>query len=289
MRSMTSVTWLGAIGTAAALCTTLSFVPQLVKMRRQGGRDLSWAMLTAKFVGLALWFGYGLLLRAAPILIANAATMALVGAAIAMKYWSERRTRRAAVGRADRRLRIAIDMDEVIVDALGEHLRRYNAAFGARISAADLRGRSLEAFVPAERVDAAREMLDESFFDTLTPIDGAIEAIRELSLRHEIVIATAAMEVPVSFAAKYRWLQAHMPFIAPSHIVFCGDKAVIDADVLIDDSPRHFTRFKGRPLLFSAPHNAHETRYERVDGWNGVLVALDPDRTESVNGRQRAA
>jgi 5'(3')-deoxyribonucleotidase len=86
------------------------------------------------------------------------------------------------------------------------------------------------------------------------------------------------MEVPVSFAAKYRWLRSQMPFIPPSHIVFCGDKAVIDADVLIDDSPRHFRRFKGRALLFSAPHNVHETRYERVDDWDQVLALLSPAR-----------
>jgi 5'(3')-deoxyribonucleotidase len=124
-------------------------------------------------------------------------------------------------------------------------------------------------------------MLDESFFETLTPIDGALEAIRALHAHHEIVIATAAMEVPVSFAAKYRWLQAHMPFIPASHIVFCGDKAVIDADVLIDDSPRHFARFKGRALLFSAPHNARETRYERVNTWREVLDLLAPSNRDS--------
>jgi 5'(3')-deoxyribonucleotidase len=232
-------------------------------------------MLTAKLAGLALWFGYGLLLRSAPILLANGATMGLVGAAIAMKHGAERRTR-AAVPRV--RLRIAIDMDEVIVDALAEHLRRYNAAFGARLTPGDLRGRSLERHVPPEHAAATIAMLDESFFETLHPIESAVEAVRALSEDHEIFIATAAMEVPVSFAAKYRWLRAHMPFVPPSHIVFCGDKAVIDADVLIDDSPRHFRRFKGRGLLFSAPHNAHETRYERVDNWEQVLARLSPTR-----------
>jgi 5'-nucleotidase len=283
---MSSGTWLSIVGTAAALCTTLSFVPQLVKMRRQGGRDLSWAMLGVKFVGLALWFGYGLLLRATPVLVANAATMALVGAAMGLKRASERTT-----PAAPRRLRIAIDMDEVIVDALGEHLRRYNAAFGARVSPADLRGRSLDDVVPADRVDATRRLLDESFFETLGPIDGAIEAIRELHRNHEIVIATAAMEVPVSFAAKFRWLQRHLPFVPPSHIVFCGDKAVIDADVLIDDSARHFARFKGRPLLFSAPHNASETRYERVGSWREVLDVLGSSGqpSEGAEGDRRRA
>jgi 5'(3')-deoxyribonucleotidase/uncharacterized protein with PQ loop repeat len=272
---MGSVSWVTIIGSAAALCTTLSFVPQLLKMRRQGGRDLSWAMLTAKMAGLALWFGYGLLLRSTPILVANGATMGLVGAAIAMKRGAERRTR---AGCRSRRLRIAIDMDEVIVDALGEHLRRYNEAFGASLTPPDLCGRSLDRHVPAEHAAATLGMLDESFFETLQPIAGAVEAIRALGRDHEIFIATAAMEVPVSFAAKYRWLRSQMPFIPPSHIVFCGDKAVIDADVLIDDSPRHFRRFKGRALLFSAPHNVHETRYERVDDWDQVLALLSPAR-----------
>jgi 5'(3')-deoxyribonucleotidase len=167
-------------------------------------------------------------------------------------------------------------MDEVIVEALGEHLRRYNAAYGTRLTPADLRGRSLDAHVPSEHRAEALRMLDESFFDTLTPIDGALDAIRQLHDHCEVVIATAAMEVPVSFAAKYRWLRRHLSFIPPSHIVFCGDKAVIDADVLIDDSPRHFARFKGRPLLFSAPHNVHETRYERVDTWQDVIDRVVP-------------
>jgi len=273
---MGSLSWLTIIGTAAALCTTLSFVPQLLKVRRQGGRDLSWAMLTAKIVGLALWFGYGLLIGSTPILVANGATIGLVGSLIVMKYAAERRTTESAFGPVHRRLRIAIDMDEVIVDALGEHLRRYNEAFGTELTSADLRGRSLTRHVPPEHAAATLDMLDESFFDTLTPIDGAIDAIRALHVHHEIFIATAAMEVPVSFAAKYRWLRTHMPFIEPSHIVFCGDKAVIDADVLIDDSPRHFARFKGRALLYSAPHNAHDTRYERVNSWRDVLEALTP-------------
>ena len=52
--------------------------------------------------------------------------------------------------------------------------------------------------------------------------------------------------------------------------MFCGDKAIVDADYLIDDRPRHFARFKGQALLFSAPHNAGETRYPRVASWKEV-------------------
>jgi 5'-nucleotidase len=76
--------------------------------------------------------------------------------------------------------------------------------------------------------------------------------------------------VPLSFDAKYRWLRRHFPFIPSSHLVFCGDKSIIDADYLIDDRARHFARFKGRPVLFSAPHNAAESRYPRVSSWADV-------------------
>jgi 5'(3')-deoxyribonucleotidase len=85
-----------------------------------------------------------------------------------------------------------------------------------------------------------------------------------------VFIVTAAMDVPLSFEAKYRWCRRHFPFIPVSHLVFCGDKGVVDADYLIDDQPRHFARFKGTPLLFSAPHNARETRYPRVASWKDV-------------------
>ena len=69
-------------------------------------------------------------------------------------------------------------------------------------------------------------------------------SIRELTARHDVFIVTAAMDVPCSFDAKYRWLRQHFPFIPSSNIVFCGDKGVIDADYLIDDRARHFLSFK---------------------------------------------
>lgn len=79
------------IGSAAALCTTVSFVPQLVKIHRQGGRDLSYGMLLLYLLGLALWLVYGLRIQAAEVIAANVAGGALVIAAIAMKRRAGRR------------------------------------------------------------------------------------------------------------------------------------------------------------------------------------------------------
>ncbi len=104
------------------------------------------------------------------------------------------------------------------------------------------------------------------------------DVIAELAERHDVFIVTAAMDVPCSFDAKYRWLRRHFPFVPPSHFVFCGDKSIVDADYLIDDRPRHLQRFKGQALLFSAPHNADETRFHRVASWREIrdlFTAID--------------
>ena len=56
---MSVATWSAVIGTIAACCSTLAFLPQLVKVRRQGGEDVSSAMLAMYLAGLGLWLVYG--------------------------------------------------------------------------------------------------------------------------------------------------------------------------------------------------------------------------------------
>lgn len=262
---MTSIPWPALIGAAAAVCTTLAFVPQLFTMRQRGKTELSSGLLVMYLVGQGLWLAYGLLIGSMPVVAANAVSLVIVCAVT---------FRQVAAGPAGaggrRRLRIAIDMDEVMADALAEHIRRYNAAFGATLTADQLRGRHLEESVPEIHREAAEAMYDASFFADLEVMPDCQEVVRELAARHDVLIVTAAMDVPCSFDAKFRWLQRHFPFIPASQIVFCGDKGIVDADYLIDDRARHFERFKGHPLLYSAPHNAAETRYPRVSTWQEV-------------------
>lgn len=277
---MIHINWSAVIGTAGAICSAMSFLPQMLKVRRQGGRDLSMAMLALLLAGAVLWLTYGVINRATAVMVANIAIIGLVATTAIMKIVMDRR------GAADRRQRIAIDMDEVMADALTEQLLRYNTIFGTRITAAELSGRHLEQCIPAAHLDAAEAMFDASFFEDLAVLPDCQEVVRELAERYDVFIASAAMDVPRSFDAKYRWLQRHFPFIPPSNIVFCGDKTIVDADYLIDDRPRHFAKFKGQALLFSAPHNAGETGYTRVASWKEVrehFARLDsrPDDRQS--------
>lgn len=172
---------------------------------------------------------------------------------------------------AGRRPRIAIDMDDVIADTMSKILRVYNETFGESVTVSDIEQRPFREIVPKARGAALRELvLEPAFFGDLEVMAGSPDVVRQLTEHYEVFIASAAMEVPTSFAAKYAWLRRHFDFIPDSHLVFCGDKAVLDVDFLIDDTPRHFERFRGRPILFTAPHNLREQRFFRVRDWDEV-------------------
>ena len=170
------------------------------------------------------------------------------------------------------RKRIAIDMDETLVDTLSRHIQWYNEEFNQQLTKADLAGAKIYQRVPAEHVARVRAYPDDTrFFADLVPHDNAIAVIQTLHEHYEVVIATAAMEHPTSFTAKYEWLVQHLPFLSPMNFIFCGKKYLVNADYLIDDSARHFVGFKGTGVLYTAPHNVKDPADIRVDNWQQVL------------------
>ena len=173
-------------------------------------------------------------------------------------------------------MRIAVDMDEVIADAFGKHLHHYNRSVGTNLTPQLVTEKGLGALIPVEqREEFSSIPHSDGFFSDVALIPGSREALLELSRNHDIFITSAAMEVPSSFADKFAWLETHFPFIPPSRIVFCGDKGIINADVLIDDRSRHFKGFRGTGILFTAPHNVAETADFRANNWNDVLEILE--------------
>lgn len=77
------VTWLGVV---AGTLTTAAFVPQVVKTwRTRSTEDISLGMFAIFAMGVLLWLGYGLYLRAWPIVIANGVTLVLAGAMVVFK------------------------------------------------------------------------------------------------------------------------------------------------------------------------------------------------------------
>jgi MtN3 and saliva related transmembrane protein len=75
------------LGLIAGTCTTLSFLPQVVRtLRTRHARDLSAAWLLIFGLGTALWLIYGILRSDIAVAAANGVTFALVLTLIVAKY-----------------------------------------------------------------------------------------------------------------------------------------------------------------------------------------------------------
>lgn len=173
------------------------------------------------------------------------------------------------------RLRIAVDMDEVIADALSAQLDWLQARFGYVWEPPQLHGKRLRQLLGADHAEALEAHLQlGEFFGTLRCMPGSQDALRRLSRHHDVFITTAAMEYPASMPFKWKWLRTHFGFLDPMNIVFCGDKRIVAADIMIDDNARHFAHFRGQGVLFSAPHNAAEQHYPRLGSWDEADALL---------------
>jgi MtN3 and saliva related transmembrane protein len=84
--------FINTIGLLAGLLTTIAFVPQVLKIyRTKSGRDISARMFTMFSIGILLWLYYGVLLQSIPIILANAVTLVLTLAILALKIRYSRR------------------------------------------------------------------------------------------------------------------------------------------------------------------------------------------------------
>lgn len=165
-------------------------------------------------------------------------------------------------------MRLLIDMDDVLADAVQRFNEWYERDFGVRYTEADLQGTKLHLIVPEEHRKIVKEYPHHpDFFKDLPVIANSRKVVEELHNRFEVYIASAAMEFPYSLPHKVKWLDEHFPFIHWKRRIFCGDKSVLKGDVLIDDHDFNLSVFHGRAIMFTSSHNAKETKYERLNSW----------------------
>jgi MtN3 and saliva related transmembrane protein len=65
-------------GYLAAACTTISFIPQAVKVyKTKSAKDISLGMFSLMTAGVLFWLIYGIMINSLPIIAANAVTLFL--------------------------------------------------------------------------------------------------------------------------------------------------------------------------------------------------------------------
>jgi MtN3 and saliva related transmembrane protein len=88
--------WLTALGLAAGLCTSLSFVPQVLKAWRERDTEaISKRMYVASLIAYGLWIVHGLMITSVPVILFNVVNVVLAGIILVLKL----RGLKAAQGR----------------------------------------------------------------------------------------------------------------------------------------------------------------------------------------------
>ena len=79
------------MGTIAAICTTVGFVPQIIRgIKTRELSDVSPIMLTLLLVGCSLWLIYGIHLKNPIIALANGFTLSFVVAIFLLRVMYKR-------------------------------------------------------------------------------------------------------------------------------------------------------------------------------------------------------
>ncbi len=83
--------WVEPTGFLAAFCTTIAFVPQLVRViRLKSARDISLPTFLLFSIGVFLWLIYGIFAHDGPVIASNAVTLILSVSILSLKLKYDR-------------------------------------------------------------------------------------------------------------------------------------------------------------------------------------------------------
>ena len=166
-------------------------------------------------------------------------------------------------------------MDDVISDTLNYTITCLEKSYNVSINKNLLVGKRLEDIVSVEVTEVIKTMVQQKNFFLEIPVkQNSQKVIKELKNKYDIYIVSAALLYPNSLYEKYIWLRENFNFIEKEKIVFCGDKRIIQGDILIDDNDFNLEFFSGRKIIYSSPHNLLDDRFERVKNWDEIQKIL---------------
>lgn len=168
--------------------------------------------------------------------------------------------------------RVLVDMDGVLADVYHRFFELHEEETGTRLSVQDIIGlKEAEAFP-----NQLKWVNTPGFFRSVPVMSGSQKGLRKLNKYFELVIVSMATEFPVCLTDKQLWLNDYFPFISWKQIVFCGNKNIIEADIMVDDHLKNLDNFNGKTIMFTQPHNMNlpVSRHIRVESWGEIEMLL---------------
>lgn len=177
-------------------------------------------------------------------------------------------------------MRILIDQDDVMADFNGYFVEVYRQRHPDMfyVPADQVKEFKLTQNYPEDLRGLVEDICREpGFFANLPPMEGALEAILELSKTpNEIFICTAPyLANPTCTDDKLYWIGKHLGKGWKNRTIITSDKTVVQGDMLIDDKPE-ITGVQTpiwEQVLYTQPYNLHITDKRRVTwkDWKSVL------------------
>lgn len=139
-------------------------------------------------------------------------------------------------------------MDNVLVSFTKAFVEACNEIYGDNISFDNEKHNAdwgIQRVLYPEKSQEEHAAIIERVFNTpgfwlnMSPIANGPAAIKRLQDNgNKVYIVTMPWPTSINcFVEKYYWIQRHLPFINPSHIIYCKDKDLLKGDIIIDDRP----------------------------------------------------
>eukprot|EP00403_Amphidinium_massartii_P026190 CAMPEP_0178407384 /NCGR_PEP_ID=MMETSP0689_2-20121128/19403_1 /TAXON_ID=160604 /ORGANISM="Amphidinium massartii, Strain CS-259" /LENGTH=652 /DNA_ID=CAMNT_0020028461 /DNA_START=97 /DNA_END=2055 /DNA_ORIENTATION=- len=170
---------------------------------------------------------------------------------------------------------VLVDMDGTLVDWDAGFMKAWGDRPCKRTDYA------MEKCVPPEMFDEAVKIFtSEGFFRNLPPMEGGIQAIKDIAASGFSVFLCTSPVATSRYSAqeKWEWVREHLGDEWTHRLILTMDKTIVRGDILIDDKPK-ITGLQ-RPLwtqvLFTAPYNTDVelSRRVRLSKWVDWKQAL---------------
>jgi len=166
-------------------------------------------------------------------------------------------------------------MDGVLADVYPRFFELYEQETGNKKTMGEIIGlKEGEAFP-----ELYRWVETPGFFRSIPVMADSQRVLKLLNKTYEILVISMATEFPVSLTDKQMWINDHFPFISWRQVIFCGNKSLIQADLMIDDHFKNLDHFKGETIIFMQPHNVYNTNHQHktVSSWSEIekLILAD--------------
>ena len=110
-------------------------------------------------------------------------------------------------------------------------------------------------------------------FSMMKPVDGAVEAYKELTKHFDVyILSTAPWNNPSAWTDKLLWVKKHLGDLAYKRLILSHNKNLNSGDYLIDDRTANGAgEFKGEHIHFLT---------KQFRGWDDVLSYLIPNANQ---------